>query len=138
MKSPAKKRFMTTPEIVLYDQTGPAAGTRAATRSKITAMTSKRAATSFQIQPTFLTVFDPHFGHVASEFMGSIPPALCVRSIVPFLRNQGIGHASMRETKLAQADSILQGRGAWPRSHDLPRPAPFAARRRLRVGIGGR
>src|SRR5262249_35368949 len=85
MRSPAKKRPMTTPEIVLYDQTGPAAGTRAATRSSITALTRKKAAPSFQTQPMFLTVFDPHFGHLVSVFMGSTAPALCARSILPFL-----------------------------------------------------
>jgi hypothetical protein len=53
----------------LYDQTGPAKGTRAATRSRITALTSKRAVTNIQIQPMFLTVFDPHFGHVTLAFM---------------------------------------------------------------------
>jgi hypothetical protein len=60
---------MTTPKIVLYDQTGPAAGTRAARRSTITATTRKKVAPSFQTQPKFLTVFDPHFGHVTLAFM---------------------------------------------------------------------
>jgi hypothetical protein len=68
-KNAAKKRFTRTPEIVLYDQTGPAAGTRAATRSTITARTRKKAAPSFQTQPKFLTIFDPHFGHVTLVFM---------------------------------------------------------------------
>ena len=60
---------MATPKTVLYDQTGPAAGTRAATRSTITATTRKKAAPSFQTQPKFLTIFDPHFGHVTLAFM---------------------------------------------------------------------
>jgi hypothetical protein len=60
---------MTTPQVVLYDQTGPAAGTRAATRSTTTATTRKKAAINFQTQPKFLTVFDSHFGHVTLAFM---------------------------------------------------------------------
>ena len=60
---------MTTPKIVLYDQTGPSAGTRVAPRSTTTATTRKKAAPSFQTQPTFLRVFDPHFGHVTLAFI---------------------------------------------------------------------
>jgi hypothetical protein len=75
-RNPAKKRLMTTPKIVLYDQTGPAAGTRAATSSRITATTRKIAAINFQTQPKSLTVFDPHFGHVTSAFMDLVRVAM--------------------------------------------------------------
>jgi hypothetical protein len=68
--NPAIKRFTTTPKIVLYDQTGPAAGTKAATRSTITAKTRKQAAPIFQTQSKFLTLIDPHFGHVTLVLMG--------------------------------------------------------------------
>src|SRR5262245_38752697 len=58
---------MTTPWIVRYDQTGPAAGTRAAVRSSTTAKTSQTAP-NIQTQPTFFRAFDPHFGHVTLVF----------------------------------------------------------------------
>jgi hypothetical protein len=63
---------VTTPKTVLYDQTGPAAGTKAARRSTIMATTRKKAAPSYQTQPKFLTIFDPHFGHVTLVFMGLV------------------------------------------------------------------
>ena len=60
---------MTTTKIVLYDQTGAAAGSESETTNTITAMTRKKAAPSIQTQPEFLTVFDPHFGHASFAFM---------------------------------------------------------------------
>jgi hypothetical protein len=71
VKNPAKKRLTTTPEIVLDDQTGPAAGTRAAMRIWITAQTSQ-IAPNIETQPTLFRAFDPHFGHATLLFMGLV------------------------------------------------------------------